>query len=48
MCFSFVPEEDNAIIQCKTCKLYCHQQCYGVAVLPSPATEWQCRVCEAG
>ena len=48
VCFSFVPEEDNAIIQCKTCKLYCHQQCYGVAVLPSPATEWQCRVCEAG
>ena len=34
VCFSAQPEYSNALIQCIGCKLYCHQDCYGIRALP--------------
>lgn len=47
VCFSAQPEYGNALIQCISCKLYCHQDCYGVPAVP-PNGSWRCSVCEAG
>jgi hypothetical protein len=46
VCHSTNPEHGNAIIQCAGCKLYCHQACYGVTVVPAKGS-WQCHTCKA-
>ncbi len=46
VCHSPNPEHNNAIIQCAGCKLYCHQSCYGITVVPPKGT-WRCQTCKA-
>jgi hypothetical protein len=47
VCYSAQPEDGNDVIQCSGCKLWCHQHCYGVPMLPARGA-WRCNVCRAG